>query len=33
MVGDNSIIGAGSLVISNIPNRVTAVGVPSKIIK
>jgi len=33
VVGDNSIIGAGSLVISNIPNRVTAVGVPSKIIK
>ena len=32
-IGDDSIIGAGSAVISNIPNSVTAVGVPSKIIK
>jgi len=33
VIGDDSIIGAGSAVISNIPNGVTAVGVPSKIIK
>jgi len=33
VIGDHSIIGAGSAVISNIPSSVTAVGVPSKIIK
>lgn len=33
VIGDDSIIGAGSAVISNIPSSVTAVGVPSKIIK
>ena len=33
VIGDGSIIGAGSAVISNIPSGVTAVGVPSKIIK
>lgn len=33
VIGDNTIIGAGSVVISDIPNNVTAVGVPSKIIK
>lgn len=33
VVGDNSIIGAGSAVIIDIPNDVTAVGVPSKIIR
>ena len=33
VIGDDSIIGAGSAVISNIPSGVTAVGVPSKIIK
>ncbi len=32
-IGDWSIVGAGSCVISNIPNGVTAVGVPTKIIK
>lgn len=32
-IGDNVIIGAGSSVIRDIPNSVTAVGVPSKIIK
>jgi sugar O-acyltransferase (sialic acid O-acetyltransferase NeuD family) len=33
VIGDDSIIGAGSVVISDIPNSVTAVGVPSKIIR
>jgi len=33
VIGDDSIIGAGSTVISDVPNGVTAVGVPSKIIK
>lgn len=33
VIGDNSIIGAGSVVIENIPSDVTAVGVPSKIIR
>ena len=33
VIGENTIIGAGSAVISDIPNGVTAVGVPSKIIK
>ena len=33
VIGDDSIIGAGSALISNIPNSVTAVGVPSKIIR
>ena len=33
VIGDDSIIGACSAVISNIPSGVTAVGVPSKIIK
>jgi len=33
VIGDYSIIGAGSAVINNIPSGVTAVGVPSKIIK
>ena len=33
VIGDESIIGAGSAVISNIPSGVTAVGVPNKIIK
>ena len=33
VIGDDSIIGAGSTVINNIPSGVTAVGVPSKIIK
>lgn len=32
-IGDWSVIGAGSCVISNVPGRVTAVGVPAKIIK
>ena len=33
VIGNDAIIGAGSAVISNIPNNATAVGVPSKIIK
>lgn len=32
-IGEWSIIGAGSVVISNIPSNVTAVGVPAKVIK
>lgn len=32
-IGDWSVIGGGSCVISNIPAKVTAVGVPAKIIK
>lgn len=32
VVGDDTIIGAGSVVISDIPDNVTAVGFPSKII-
>jgi serine O-acetyltransferase len=32
-IGDNSTIGAGSVVISNIPKNVTAAGVPAKIVK
>jgi len=32
-IGENSIIGAHSLVNSNIPDNVTAVGVPAKVIK
>ena len=33
VIGGDAVIGAGSVVISNIPSSVTAVGVPSKIIK
>ena len=33
MIGENSIIGAHSLVNSNIPPNVIAVGVPAKVIK
>ena len=33
VIGDDSVIGAGSTVISDVPNNVTAVGVPSKIIR
>lgn len=32
-IGEQSIVGAGSLVNQNIPNAVTAVGVPVKIVK
>lgn len=32
-VGENSIVGAGGVVINALPSRVTAVGVPAKIIK
>lgn len=32
-IGENVIIGAGSVVIHNIKNNVTAVGVPAKVIK
>lgn len=32
-IGQDSIIGAGAVVIDNIPPRCTAVGVPAKIIK
>lgn len=33
IIGNNTIIGGGSVVISDIPNNVTAVGVPTKIIR
>lgn len=33
VIGNDTIIGAGSVVISNIPDNVTAVGIPSEIIK
>lgn len=33
VIGDGSVIGAGAVVISDIPNNVTAVGIPSKIIR
>ncbi|MFH1654789.1 MAG: acetyltransferase [Pseudomonadota bacterium] len=32
-IGEHVIIGAGAVVTSDIPNRVTAVGVPAKVIK
>lgn len=32
-VGENTVIGAGSVVLADIPNDCTAVGVPAKIIK
>jgi acetyltransferase-like isoleucine patch superfamily enzyme len=32
-IGDNVIIGAGSLVTKDIPNDVTAYGVPCKIVR
>lgn len=32
-VGECTTLGAGAVVVSDIPNRVTAVGVPAKIIK
>ena len=32
-IGNNAIIGAGSLVINDIPNNAIAVGVPAKVIK
>jgi UDP-perosamine 4-acetyltransferase len=32
-IGENSIIGAGSVIIKNIPDNVTVVGVPGRIIK
>jgi acetyltransferase EpsM len=32
-VGEWSIIGAGAVVVQDIPPRVTAVGVPARIIK
>ncbi len=32
-IGENSIIGAGSVIIENVPDNVTVVGVPGKIIK
>lgn len=33
VIGENSVIGAGSVVIDNIPDRVVAVGNPARIIK
>ena len=33
MIGENSIIGAHSLVVSNIPENVIAFGVPAKVIR
>jgi serine acetyltransferase len=32
-IGDNTVIGAGAVVIRDIPSDVTAVGVPAKIVK
>jgi serine acetyltransferase len=32
-VGDNVVIGAGAVVITDIPDNVTAVGVPAKVVK
>ena len=32
-IGDNSVIGAGSVVVKNIPKNVVAVGNPAKVIK
>ena len=32
-IGDNSIIGSGSIVTKEIPNNVTAVGVPAKVVR
>ena len=32
-IGSNSIIGAGSVVVRDIPKNVTAFGVPAKVIK
>ncbi len=32
-IGDNCVIGAGSVVVKDIPNNSVAVGVPAKIIK
>jgi UDP-N-acetylbacillosamine N-acetyltransferase len=32
-IGEKSIIGAGATVITNLPNQITAVGIPAKIIK
>jgi maltose O-acetyltransferase len=32
MIGENTIVGAGSLVTQNLPDHVIAVGVPAKII-
>ncbi len=33
IIGDNSIIGSGSIVTKEIPNNVTAVGVPAKVVR
>ena len=33
IIGDNSIIGAGSVVVKDIPENAVAVGVPAKVIK
>ncbi|MFQ5866775.1 MAG: acetyltransferase [bacterium] len=33
IIGENSIVGAGSVIIKNIPDNVTVVGVPGEIIK
>ena len=32
-IGDNVKIGANSVVLKNIPNNVTVVGIPGKIVK
>ncbi len=32
-IGDNSIIGAGSVVTSNIPSNVIAAGSPARVVK
>ncbi|AGM26203.1 maltose O-acetyltransferase [Spiroplasma syrphidicola EA-1] len=33
VIGENSIIGAGSVVTKNIPKNVIAAGIPAKVIK
>jgi acetyltransferase-like isoleucine patch superfamily enzyme len=33
VIGDNSIIGAGSVVTKNVPSNVIVAGVPAKVIK
>jgi len=32
-IGENSILGAGTVIIDDVPDNVTVVGVPGKIIK
>ena len=32
-IGESSVVGAGAVVVKDVPAKVTAVGVPAKIIK